>query len=103
MSHRCLATVVTAIALVSFSAVPAVSQTATAGTWTVPLTSWGDPDLQGQWNSQTSTPLQRPREGLLAGRDTLGVEEAETLCQGRNKIRPDGGGKPDHLAAGSCV
>ena len=24
-------------------------------------------------------------------------------CQGRNKIRPDGGGKPDHLAAGSCV
>ena len=25
------------------------------------------------------------------------------LCQGRNKIRPDGGGKPDHLAAGSCV
>ena len=25
------------------------------------------------------------------------------VCQGRNKIRPDGGGKPDHLAAGSCV
>ena len=30
------------------------------------------------------------------------AEEAYT-CQGRNKIRPDGGGKPDHLAAGSCV
>ena len=29
--------------------------------------------------------------------------KAEAVCQGRNKIRPDGGGKPDHLAAGSCV
>ena len=28
---------------------------------------------------------------------------ARVGCQGRNKIRPDGGGKPDHLAAGSCV
>jgi len=33
----------------------------------------------GLWNSQTSTPLQRPREGPLAGRDTLTLEEAETL------------------------
>ena len=81
MRHRCLAAVFTVIALVSLSAEPAVgqTQTATAATWTAPLTSWGDPDLQGQWNSQTSTPLQRPREGPLAGRDTLTLEEAETL------------------------
>ena len=33
--------------------------------------------------------------------DSAGVQLLD--CQGRNKIRPDGGGKPDHLAAGSCV
>ena len=81
MNHRHLAPLLTVIALVTFAALPAVCQTrpATAGTWTAPLTSWGDPDLQGQWNSQTSTPLQRPREGPLAGRDTVSLEEAETL------------------------
>ena len=78
MNHRHLAPLLTLIALVSFSAVPAIcqTQTAAAGTWTAPLTSWGDPDLQGQWNSQTSTPLQRPREGPLAGRDTLTLDSS---------------------------
>jgi hypothetical protein len=46
---------------------------------TPPRTPWGDPDLQGQWNSQTSTPLQRPLQGELASRETLSEEEAETL------------------------
>src|SRR5215510_7543735 len=44
---------------------------------TPPRTAWGDPDLQGQWNSQTSTPLQRPLEGKLASRETLSEEEAD--------------------------
>ena len=39
----------------------------------------GDPDLQGQWNSQTSTPLERPLTGALAHKDTLTDEEAESL------------------------
>jgi hypothetical protein len=47
--------------------------------WKVPKTSWGDPDLRGQWNSQTSTPLERPGSGPLAGKDTLSAEEAEGL------------------------
>src|SRR5947207_14082302 len=47
--------------------------------WTPPKTSWGDPDIQGQWNSQTSTPLERPLAGELAGRSVLSEEEAETL------------------------
>jgi hypothetical protein len=46
-------------------------------TLTSPHTAWGDPDLQGQWNSQTSTPLERPTAGLLAGKETLSAEEAE--------------------------
>jgi hypothetical protein len=42
-------------------------------------TAWGDPDLQGQWNSQTSTPLERPRDGVLAEKSELSDEEAETF------------------------
>jgi hypothetical protein len=56
-----------------------VSRPAAAKNRTPPRTAWGDPDLQGQWNSQTSTPLQRPVEGKLASRETLSEEEAETL------------------------
>ena len=47
--------------------------------WTAPRTPWGDPDLQGQWNSQTSTPLERPLDGPLAATDRLTVEAAEAL------------------------
>ena len=55
------------------------TNTTSRGKWTPSRTPWGDPDLQGQWNSQTSTPLQRPVEGALAGKDTISDEEAETL------------------------
>ena len=63
MSHR----VVTLLVMLGMLAVaPALAQT---DTWTPPMTPWGDPDLQGQWNSQTSIPLERPLEGpLQAGR-----------------------------------
>src|SRR5438874_13495423 len=44
-----------------------------------PRTPWGDPDLQGQWNSQTSTPLERPLKGVVAEKNELSEEEAETL------------------------
>jgi hypothetical protein len=45
--------------------------------WTPGRTAWGDPDIQGQWNSQTSTPLERPLTGDLAGKETISEEEAE--------------------------
>src|SRR6266542_1878094 len=47
--------------------------------WTPPRTSWGDPDIQGQWNSQTSTPLERPQTGELAKKEALTDEEAESF------------------------
>jgi hypothetical protein len=50
-----------------------------ADQYAAPRTPWGDPDLQGQWNSQTSTPLERPLAGTLAGKDTITDEEAESL------------------------
>lgn len=56
--------------------------------YVVPRTPWGDPDLQGQWNSQTATPLERPSSGALAGKETLTDEEAEAIEQ-RNRDRND--------------
>jgi hypothetical protein len=62
---------------------------ATSGeAFVTPRTAWGDPDLQGQWNSQTSTPLERPRSGPLAGKETLTDEEAEGLEEA-NRARGD--------------
>src|SRR5438128_2675230 len=65
-----------AIAVASLMSVPLAGQAARSAAkttkpdaskaWTPPHTAWGDPDLQGQWNSQTSTPLQRPLTGVLA-------------------------------------
>jgi hypothetical protein len=71
---------------------PTSSATATrpaARKWTPPRTPWGDPDLQGQWNSQTSTPLQRPVEGDLANRESLSEEEAEALEEANRRSFDD--------------
>jgi hypothetical protein len=62
-----------------------VSKTAVPKNWKPPRTSWGDPDLQGQWNSQTSTPMERPLTGPLAGKETLSDEEAENLEEQNRK------------------
>lgn len=44
---------------------------------TSPRTAWGDPDLQGIWNNNTITPLERPAE--LANQEFLNAEEAAAL------------------------
>ncbi|MGE3705617.1 MAG: hypothetical protein AB7I13_10120 [Vicinamibacterales bacterium] len=75
------------VVLVLSSAVAAQQSSRAAATqdirdakkWTAPKTPWGDPDLMGQWNSQTSTPLQRPLTGALAGKETISEEEAESF------------------------
>src|SRR5580700_9585500 len=45
-----------------------------AGTWTLPRTPDGKPDLSGLWTNSTLTPLERPRE--LAGKEFFTQEEA---------------------------
>jgi hypothetical protein len=42
--------------------------------WNVPRTPWGDPDLQGNWNNSTTTPLERPR--ALGDKQVLTRDEA---------------------------
>jgi hypothetical protein len=53
------------------------SPSGAASTWTPPRTPWGEPDLQGIWNIETITPLERPKE--FAGREFLTAEEAAAL------------------------
>ena len=48
---------------------------AQAQQYAAPRTPWGDPDIEGLWSNQTSTPLERP--DALRDRDTLTPEEAE--------------------------
>ena len=45
-----------------------------SGTWAMPRTSFGQPDLQGIWDFATITPLERPKE--LAGKEFLTAGEA---------------------------
>jgi len=45
---------------------------------TQPLTTWGDPDLQGVWDFRTITPMERPEE--LADKATLTEEEAAAFA-----------------------
>jgi len=54
-----------AVAVIAMIPAPTAAQTATSAiddTWSMPLTAWGDPDLQGIWSFATITPLERPRE-----------------------------------------
>jgi len=75
MNNRCLGFVLGLAALVGVAQGQVVNKTALASskavkeTWTPPRTPDGHPDLQGFWDNNNATPLERPKE--LAGRATL--------------------------------
>ena len=50
---------------------------AAAKRWVQPRTPWGDPDLQGVWNTSTITELERPAE--LAGKQVLSDADIKAL------------------------
>ena len=56
-------------------AVPAGQTPAPAGSWKAPVTPWGDPDLQGIWDTRTFTPLERPE--VFGTREFMTEEEAK--------------------------
>jgi hypothetical protein len=79
-----------AIAVIPLALTPAAGQTpaATAGRWSLPRTSDGQPDLQGIWTNATITPLERPRE--LAGKEFFTPDEAaEYAKQARERNNGD--------------
>lgn len=98
MSDRCLVAVLTTVVVMSLSVVAnGEGQTSAAGEWTSPRTSWGVPDIQGVWDYQSTTPLERPSE--LSDKAVFTGEEAAELEQKslqRNSVdRRDGGAQAD--------
>jgi len=86
VNRRFVAIVVAALCL---SVLPGEAQK-----YVAPRTPWGDPDLEGLWSNQTSTPLERP--GALRDSSTLTPEEAEEREEAArlNADRPPAPGDP---------
>ena len=70
MNHRYIASAFTVIAVVALMTLFAEAQSTNS---MPPRTPWGDPDLQGIWNSSGATPMERPDE--FEDRVTLSNEE----------------------------
>src|SRR5579864_3339851 len=72
------------------AAATAAGQSSAAKPWSAPRTSFGQPDIQGLWNTTTITPLERPRD--LAGKQFFTEQEAaayeKRMVEGRDS-NPD--------------
>jgi len=60
---------------------PLVGQYAQPDGWAAPRTPWGAPDLQGIWDSKSTTPMQRPEQ--YADREFLTDDEIVALEEER--------------------
>jgi hypothetical protein len=58
------------------------------GTWTAPLTPYGQPDLEGVWRNNSATPLERP--AALEGRPLLTDDEIKELQRRADRIFKNG-------------
>ena len=77
---------------------PIVAQQGERPRWVMPRTSDGHPDLQGNWNNKTLTPLQRPRDqGPVLTPDEIERIEGRRLAQvidGSQASDPNRGAAP---------
>ena len=76
--HQVILMLMTVLSLILFSRTTVISQSQIEDF--LPLTAWGDPDLQGIWDFRSLTPMERPNE--LAGKQELTDEEAAIFVQG---------------------
>jgi hypothetical protein len=64
------------------------------GDWTLPRTSWGDPDLSGVWDFRTLTPLERPSEFALneffSDEDAAKYEDERVRALDKDRRTSDG-------------
>ena len=86
MTDRFFIAMCAAVALASQAPIPVVAQADTEHR-TLPRTPWGDSDLQGVWNNNASTPLERPAE--FAEQAFLSVEERAAYTARRQASRED--------------
>jgi hypothetical protein len=75
----------------------ALAQSAKTSTWKAPRNEFGYPDLQGNWNNATITPIERPTE--FGDRRALTNEEANKL-EGAAVARVEEGNKPTDPSKG---
>jgi hypothetical protein len=84
MTHPFLACLV----VIGLAAGPVIGQNAAGKggqkAWTPPKTSWGDPDLQGEWPASANIPLQRP--ATLADKAALTDQELAQRQQQAQKL-----------------
>lgn len=92
MKVRQIAGVVSAVVVIGLSALvgtadQAGTSTAAAAPTSTLRTPWGEPDLQGIWNGNTMTPLERPArwadKPVLTPEEAAAVEEWVTSRKGR--------------------
>ena len=81
MKHRLLAPLgllIVALAVAWLAQAPAAGQGQTQGQpaadFKPPVTPWGDPDLQGMWDTRTFTPMERP--SVFGSREFMTEQEA---------------------------
>jgi hypothetical protein len=70
------------------------ANTATEKPYSAPRTPWGHPDLQGEWNNGTSTPLERP--SALGDKAVLTDEETEELSEKQQAARENRDSRAGH-------
>ena len=87
MGDRLLAGLLVMIASVWLVPSPVSGQAAEQSASDIPRTAWGAPDLQGIWNNNVSTPLERPEE--FDGKAFLTPEELAAYTQRRQASRED--------------
>ena len=81
MSNCFLARLLIVIVVVCLAPSSVAGQSAS----TAPQTPWGDPDLQGIWSNDVSTPLERP--GRFADKEALTQEELARFTVERQQSR----------------
>ena len=104
MTHRSLAAVgtLTVVVLgVLVLSTPLAGQLAPAADWDVPRTPWGAPNLQGIWDSKSTTPLQRPEQyaerEFLTDDEIVALEEERARSEGPQgrDVRAESGTEAD--------
>ena len=86
------------------AALPAAGQESGANDYAAPRTPWGDPDLEGIWNSKTTTPLERP--DAYEGREFLTAAEIADLETNARNASSTGSGAtllPERADRGTAV
>jgi hypothetical protein len=87
------------LSIAALIVVPAFSQAPRSGTYVVPKTPWGDPDLQGIWPGNMGVPMQRPAE---FGERALLTDEEFARRQAQAKAQEEADAQP-FVAKGAAV